>query len=250
MGCTLGSAFCDGSAESDLSASEAGVIGFGRCCTGSPIRRKRTPPSLHGVRLRARHASETVLSTPSKTTPDMNRICRKLQLLMSRRVHPIWHETFLPLVTPQPIPSCAEAERRLRAFALQNRDGVRGRPPFRPAGDPVAQSAACVRPTVSPPVRRPDVRGCSPSSVVGRQFRRFGRACQAPASKPAAQGRAAFMVSGCSSAMSGQRGSGEIRFMVGGGRPKADHVGFLWKRVAPRCRASPGFGVSRGAMVA
>ena len=116
----------------------------------------------------------------------------------------------------------------------------RGRPPFRPAGDPVAQSAACVRPTVSPPVRRPDVRGCGPSSVVGRQFRRFGRACQAPASKPAAQGRTAFMGSCCSSALSGRRGSGEIRFMVGGGRPKADHVGFWdekrrcrWSKVMP-----------------
>ncbi len=33
--------------------------------------------------------------------------------------------------------------------------------------------------------------------------------------------------SACSSALSGRRGSGEIRFMVGGGRPKADHVVFL-----------------------
>ena len=51
-------------------------------------------------------------------------------------------------------------------------------------------------------------------------------AWQAPASKPAALGRTAFMVSGCSSVLSGRRGSGEIRFMVGSGRPKADHVGF------------------------
>ena len=102
-----------------------------------------------------------------------------------------------------------------------------GDPPFWPAGDPVAQSVACVRPVVSPPVRRPDVRGCSPPSVADRQFRRFGRACQASASKPAAQGRTAFMGSGCSSALSGRKESGEVRFMVGGGRPKADHVGFL-----------------------
>ena len=54
--------FCDGSAEPDSSASEAEVIGFGRCSTGGPIRRrKRKPTSLHGVRLRAQHASETVL---------------------------------------------------------------------------------------------------------------------------------------------------------------------------------------------
>ena len=39
------------------------------------------------------------------------------------RVPPIWHETFLPLGTPQPIPRCAGAERRLRAFALRSRDG-------------------------------------------------------------------------------------------------------------------------------
>ena len=116
---------------------------------------------------------------------------------------------------------------RLRAFAPRNKDGVRGRPPFWPAGDPVAQSVACVRPAVSPPIRRPGVRGYSPSSVADRQVRRFGRACQAPTLKSAAQGRSAFMVSGCSSAMSGRRGSGEIRFMVGGGRPKADYVGFL-----------------------
>ena len=77
---------------------------------------------------------------------------------------------------------------------------------------------ACVRPVVSPPVRRPDVRGCSPPSVVGRQFRRFGRACQASALKPAAQGRTGSMGSARSSALSGRRGSGEIRFMVGGGR--------------------------------
>ena len=98
---------------------------------------------------------------------------------------------------------------------------MRGRPPFWPAGDPVAQSVACVRPVVSPPVRRPDVRGCSPPSVVGRQFRRFGRACQASALKPAAQGRTASMGSARSSALSGRRGSGEIRFMVGasGKRP-------------------------------
>ena len=32
--------------------------------------------------------------------------------------------------------------------------------------------------------------------------------------------------SDCSSVLSGRRGSGEIRFMVGSGRPKADHVGF------------------------
>ena len=30
-----------------------------------------------------------------------------------------------------------------------------------------------------------------------------------------------------SSVMSGRRGSSDIRFMAGGGRPKADHVGFL-----------------------
>ena len=135
----------------------------------------------------------------------------------AQRVHPIWHETFLPLGTPQPIPSCAGAERRLRAFALRNRDGVRGRPPFWPAGDPVAQSVACVRPTVSPPVRRPDVRGCSPSSVVGRQFRRFGRACQAPTSKPAARGWTAFMGSGCSSALSGRRGAAKSVSWSGAG---------------------------------
>ena len=138
-----------------------------------------------------------------------------------------WHETFLRPGTPQPLPSRTEVERRLRAFAPQKRDGGRGRPPFWPAGDPVAQSVACVRPVVSPPVRRPDVRGCSPPSVVGRQFRRFGRACQAPALKPAAQGRTASMGSARSSALSGRRGSGEIRFMVGGERQKADHVGFF-----------------------
>ncbi len=52
------------------------------------------------------------------------------------------------------------------------------------------------------------------------------------------------MVSGCSSALSGRRGSGEIRFMVGGRRPKADHVGFLgdekgrrrWSKVVPWVR--------------
>ena len=87
----------------------------------------------------------------------------------------IWHETFLPLSTPHPLPSCAGVERRLRAFAPRNRDGVRGRPPLWPAGDPVAQSVACVRPVVSPPVRRPDVRGCSPLSVADRTFRRDGR---------------------------------------------------------------------------
>ena len=63
--------------------------------------------------------------------------------------------------------------------------------PLWPAGDPVAQSVACVRPVVSPPVRQPDVRGCSPSFVVDRQFRKFGRACQVPVSKSAAQGRKA-----------------------------------------------------------
>ena len=105
----------------------------------------------------------------------------------------IWHETFLPLSTPHPLPSCAGVERRLQAFAPRNRDGVRGRPPLWPAADPVAQSVACVRPVVSPPVRRPDVRGCSPSSVADRTFRRFGRACQAPVLKPAAQGWTAFI---------------------------------------------------------
>ena len=152
-------------------------------------------------------------------------------------MRPIWHETFLPPVALRPAPSRTGAGRHLRAFAPRSRDGVRGRPPFRPAGDPVARSMACVRPVVSPPVRRPDVRGCCPSSVAGRQVRRSGRACQAPALKPAAQGRTAFMGSGCSSALSGRRGSGEIRFMVGGGRPKADHVGFLGDEKGMRRRS-------------
>ena len=34
---------------------------------------------------------------------------------------------------------------------------------------------------------------------------------------------------GIHSVLGGRRGSGENRFMVGGGRPKADHVGF-WRR--------------------
>ena len=35
--------------------------------------------------------------------------------------HPIWHETFLPLGTPHPLPCCAGVERRLRTVAPQNR---------------------------------------------------------------------------------------------------------------------------------
>ena len=61
----------------------------------------------------------------------------------------IWHETLLPPGAPQPVPSRTGVERRLRAVAPRKRDGVRGRPPFWPAGDPVAQSVACVRPAVA-----------------------------------------------------------------------------------------------------
>ena len=45
----------------------------------------------------------------------------------------LWHETFLPLGTTQPVPRCSGVERRLRASAPRNRDGVRGRPPFWPS---------------------------------------------------------------------------------------------------------------------
>ena len=79
-----------------------------------------------------------------------------------------WRETSLRSGTLHPFPSCAGDERRLRACALRRRDGVCGRPPLWPAGDPVAEGAACVRPAVSPPVRRPDARCRGPSSVVCR----------------------------------------------------------------------------------
>ena len=36
---------------------------------------------------------------------------------------------------------------------------------------------------------------------------------------------------GIHSVLGGRRGSGENRFMVGGERPKADHVGFLVNRL-------------------
>ena len=93
---------------------------------------------------------------------------------------PFWRETFPTLDTLHPFPSCAGVERRLRAFAPRRRDGVRGRPPLWPAGDPVAEGEACAKPVVSLPVRRPDARGCSPPSVACRSFRRFGQACQVP----------------------------------------------------------------------
>ena len=66
-----------------------------------------------------------------------------------------------------------------------------------------------------------------PAAPASRRSRINGRTQTAPALKPAAQGRTAFMASGCSSAMSGRRGSGDIRFMIGGRRPKADHVDFF-----------------------
>ncbi len=69
------------------------------------------------------------------------------------------------------------AERR---HPSTDENGVCGRPPLWPAGDPAAEGAACVRPVASPPVRRPDARCRGPSSVVCRQVRRFGRACRMP----------------------------------------------------------------------
>ena len=80
----------------------------------------------------------------------------------------IWRETLPTLDTLQLFPSCTGVERCLRAFVSRIRDGVRGRPPLWPAGDPVAEGAACARPVVSPPVRRPDARGGCPSSVACR----------------------------------------------------------------------------------
>ena len=114
----------------------------------------------------------------------------------------VWRETFIRSGTLHPFPNCAGVERRLRACALRRRDGVCGRPPLWPAGDPAAKGAACVRPAVSPPVRRPDARCRGPSSVVCRQVRRFGRACRMPESMAEAgtlRNAATQPASGCGS---------------------------------------------------
>ena len=47
---------------------------------------------------------------------------------------------------------------------------------------------------------------------------------------------------GIHSVLSGRRGSGEIRFMVGGRRPKAGHVGFLGCESA--CKHAPFAGIA------
>ena len=60
--------------------------------------------------------------------------------LPMKGVHPIWRETSIRSGTLHPFPSCAGVERRLRACALRRRDGVCGRPPLWPAGDPVAEA--------------------------------------------------------------------------------------------------------------
>ena len=113
----------------------------------------------------------------------------------------IWRETYLPSGTLHLFPNCVRVERRLRAFAPRRRDGVCGRPPLWPAGDPVAEGAACVRPGVSPPVRRPDARCRNPSSVVCRSFRCFGQAGHVPESLPAARERATFALSNSASSI-------------------------------------------------
>ena len=96
----------------------------------------------------------------------------------------IWHETFSSAGHTLTLPQLCRG-RTASAGLRSPEPGWRSQaPPFRPAGDPIARSVACVRLTVSPPVRRPNVRGCTPPAVADRQFRRFGWAYQAAASKP------------------------------------------------------------------
>ena len=142
---------------------------------------------------------------------------------------------FLPLGTPQPLPSCAGVEQRLRAFAPRNRDGVRRHPRFGPLAIPLrrawlASGRLCRRPS----------GGRMFEAAVLRLWRTDSSADLAGPVKrrpqsPGTDGihgvrlRGVNLHSACSSALSGRRGSGDIRFMVRGERPKADHVGFFGK---------------------
>ena len=104
--------------------------------------------------------------------------------------------------------------------------------PFRPAGDPVAQSVACVRRLC----RRPSggrmfkaavlhlLRADKSAGLAGLVKRRL----RSPETDDVhgVRLRVITLHSSRSSALSGRRGSGDIRFMVQGERPKADHVVF------------------------
>ena len=133
-----------------------------------------------------------------------------------------WHEIFLPLVTSQPVPSCAGVERHLQACAPQSRDGVRGLPlpvvarrRYRCAERGLRQAGCVAARPAAGCSRRQSFICCGPTipqvwpgmSSAGLEVRRAG-------------------AEGMRSVLSGRRGSGEIRFTIGGGRPKADHVGF------------------------
>ena len=153
---------------------------------------------------------------------------------MSWRPVRLWYETFSSAGHTSTLPQLCRG-RTASADLRSPEPGWRSQaPPIRPAGDPVAQSVACVRPTVSPPVRRPNVgeaavlrllRTDSSAGLAGHVKRR-------PQS-PGTDGihgvrlRGVNLHSARSSALSGRRGSGDIRFMVRGERQKADHVGFL-----------------------
>ncbi len=98
-------------------------------------------------------------------------LCRRVRIAKHRvSASRIWHETFLPPGTPQPLPSRTGVERHPQTFAPRSRDGVRGRPPVlarwrsrcaerglrqagrvaaRPAaGCPRLQSSICCGPTI------------------------------------------------------------------------------------------------------
>ena len=154
---------------------------------------------------------------------------------------------FLPLSASQSLPSCAGVERRLRAFAPRNRDGVRGRPRFGPSAIPLrrawlASGRLCRRPSGGRMFEAAVLHLLRADNSAGLA----GHVKRQPRS-PGADGihgvrlRVVNLHSARSSALSGRRGSGDIRFMVRGERPKADHVGFLIKSVL-RFRAWPYFG--------
>ena len=147
---------------------------------------------------------------------------------------------FLPLGTPQPFPSCAGVERRLRAFAPRNRDGVRRRPRFGPLAILLrrawlASGRLCRRPSGGRMFEAAVLQLLRTDSSAGLA----GHVKRRPQS-PGTDGihgvrlRGVNLHSARSSALSGRRGSGDIRFMVRGERPKADHVGFLEAKMAKR----------------
>ena len=128
-----------------------------------------------------------------------------------------WHETFLPLGTPHPLLNCTGVGRRLWAFAPRNRDGVRRAAPV---------SARWRSRCAERGLRQASRVGARPAAGCSKlqSFIRCGRTIPQVWPGMSSTGIEARRAEadGIHSALSGRRGSSEIRFMIRGGRSKAD----------------------------